>query len=403
MRILVHDYAGHPFQVQLSRALAAKGHEVNHAFASSLQTPRGELLRKRSDPARFTVTEVPMDPNYPRFKYSFRKRRNMEVQYGHEVARLIQEWKPDSILSANTPTETQQPIIESARKVGSRFAFWVQDFYSIAVDKLVRKKIPVIGRFVGGYYRYLDKRQLHQSDSVIAITEDFKPLLTKEFNIPEDKVAVIPNWAPIESLPVLPKVNSWAKSQELSHKFVFLYTGTLGMKHNPNLLLQLALKFKNHQDVQVVVVSEGIGAEWLKAEREKYQLKNLVLLPYQPFDELPKVLASGDVLISVLEEDAGVFSVPSKVLTYLCAQRPLLLAVPNVNLAARIIDSENAGLTVPPSDTQAFLHAAERFFENDAFRAEKAQNARIYAEKSFKIEEIVLKFDKILNNYNYNK
>ncbi len=28
MKILVHDYAGHPFQVQLSRALAQRGHQV---------------------------------------------------------------------------------------------------------------------------------------------------------------------------------------------------------------------------------------------------------------------------------------------------------------------------------------------------------------------------------------
>lgn len=398
MRILVHDYAGHPFQVQLSRALASMGHEVKHAFAASLQTPRGELVRKDSDPARFSVTEVPMDPEYTKFKYSFRKRRNMEVQYGHEVAKLINDWQPDAVLSANTPTETQQPIIESTRNVGSKFAFWVQDFYSIAVDKLVRKKIPVLGRLVGGYYRYLDKRQLHESDSVIAITEDFKPLLTNDFEISEDKVSVIPNWAPIESLPVLPKVNNWSKTQQLDDKFVFLYTGTLGMKHNPNLLLQLAIKYKDQPKVRVVVVSEGIGSDWLKTEREKHQLENLILLPYQPFEQLPEVLASGDVLISVLEEDAGVFSVPSKVLTYLCAQRPLLLAVPQVNLAARIIDTENAGLTVPPSDTEAFLDSAAKLFENEEFRTEKAKNARNYAEKSFKIEEIVVKFDNILNN-----
>ena len=38
MRILVHDYAGHPFQVQLSRALAQRGHDVLHAYCASLQT-----------------------------------------------------------------------------------------------------------------------------------------------------------------------------------------------------------------------------------------------------------------------------------------------------------------------------------------------------------------------------
>ena len=51
MRILVHDYAGHAFPTSLSRELAARGHEVVHAFAGSLQTPRGDLQRGPGDAA----------------------------------------------------------------------------------------------------------------------------------------------------------------------------------------------------------------------------------------------------------------------------------------------------------------------------------------------------------------
>ena len=35
MKIIVHDYAGHPFQVQLSRRLASRGHEVLHLYCAS--------------------------------------------------------------------------------------------------------------------------------------------------------------------------------------------------------------------------------------------------------------------------------------------------------------------------------------------------------------------------------
>ena len=40
MRIVVHDYAGHPFQVQLARALAAAGHEVLHLHAAESKRPK---------------------------------------------------------------------------------------------------------------------------------------------------------------------------------------------------------------------------------------------------------------------------------------------------------------------------------------------------------------------------
>ena len=396
MKILVHDYAGHPFQVQLSRELASRGHTVRHAYAGGLQTPRGELTKRESDPEHFDSFEVPMSPNYAKFKYSFTKRRAMEIEYGKSAGKMVRDWQPELVISANTPTESQTGILQASQEVGAKFIYWCQDFYSIAVDKLVRKKIPVFGALIGNYYKGLDRKHLQASDHVVAITEDFKPIMVDEFGVAPDKVTTIPNWAPLESLPVESKENDWAREQGLVGKYVVLYTGTLGMKHNPNLLLGVAERFKDHGDVRVVVISEGMGSDWLKEQKEAKGLSNLLLFGYQPFDKLPQVLASGDVLTGVLEEDAGVFSVPSKVLTYLCAQKPILLAVPEVNLAARIIREEEAGLTVGPADEEGFWAAAETLYNDRERAATMASKARAYAEKTFDVKLIGDRFESLL-------
>ena len=244
MRLLVHDYAGHPFQIQLSRELAKMGHEVLHAFAGSLQTPRGDLVKSEEDAASFSVREVAMDPEYARYKYSFIRRRNMEVAYGKQVAQLIRTWKPEGVISSNTPTETQDPILRATQAVNAKFVYWLQDFYSLAVDKLVRKKIPVLGGLIGNYYRRMEGRQLRASHQVVAITEDFSPILEEDFGVRKDQITVIPNWAPLETLPVCDKANEWSRRHGLADKFVYLYTGTLGMKHNPELLLGLAEQYR---------------------------------------------------------------------------------------------------------------------------------------------------------------
>ena len=399
MKILVHDYAGHPFQVQLSRELARRGHTIRHSYAGGLQTPRGELQKREDDPDNFDSFEVPMSPDYTKFKYSFTKRRAMEIEYGKSAAGMIKDWKPDLVISANTPTESQTGVLAGSQEIGAKFIYWCQDFYSIAVDKLVRKKIPIFGALVGNYYKGLDRKHLQASDHVVAITEDFKPIMVNEFGVSSDKVTTIPNWAPLESLPVEPKDNQWAREQGIGGKFVVLYTGTLGMKHNPNLLLGVAERFKDRDDVRVVVISEGMGSDWLKEQKERKGLSNLILLDYQPFDKLPQVLASGDILTGVLEEDAGVFSVPSKVLTYLCAQKPILLAVPEVNLAARIIREEEAGLTVGPADEEGFWAAAETLY-NDSERAKSmATKARAYAEKTFDVKLIGNRFESLIQQF----
>ena len=396
MRIVVHDYAGHAFPTSLSRALAARGHEVVHAFASSLQTPRGDLTIKPGDPLTLEFKEIPMNPEYVRYKYSFRRRRNMEISYGKEVARFITTWKPDAVLSGNTPTEAQEPITRAAIAAGGRFYYWVQDFYSLAVDKILRRKLPIVGAWVGAWYRHLDRRQFQRSSKIVAITEDFTPILSDEFGVDVSKITVVPNWALIEDIPLLPKENDWSRRHALHDKFVYLYSGTIGMKHNPAMLLDLARRHAANCDVRVVIVSEGIGAEWLRKEALTANLSNLMILPYQPFHELPSVLASGDVLVGILEEEAGTFSVPSKTLTYLCAGRPLLLAIPEENLAARITRDHKAGLTVAPRDLEGFLTCAGQLRESETLRSELATNARAYAEKTFPIEKTADIFDRIL-------
>lgn len=396
MRIVVHDYAGHAFPISLSRALAALGHEVVHAYASSLQTPRGDLARKSGDSPTLVFREIAMDPEYTRYKYSFRRRRNMEVRYGKEVAKFIASWKPDAVLSGNTPTETQEPITRAAIADGGRFYYWVQDFYSLAVDRILRRKIPFAGAWVGSWYRHLDRRQFQRSSKVIAITGDFTPILAREFGVDPADVEVVPNWAIIEEIPVLPKDNPWSRRHSLHDKFVFLYSGTIGMKHNPAMLLELARRHSDDPAARVVIVSEGIGAEWLRKEAAAANLSNLLILPYQPFNELPAVLASGDVLVGILEEEAGVFSVPSKTLSYLCAGRPLLLAIPLENLAARITRDHRAGLTVAPGDLAGFLDAAAALRASETLRAELAGNARAYAEATFPIARTAAIFDQIL-------
>lgn len=395
MRIVVHDYAGHAFPTSLSRALAERGHTVVHAFASSLQTPRGDLVKRPDDPLNLTFREIPMDPDYKRFKYSFRKRRGMEIRYGRQVARFIREWKPDAVLSGNTPTETQEPILRAASACDARFYYWVQDFYSLAVDKILRRKIPVAGAWIGAWYRRLDRRQFQRSSKVIAITGDFAPILSSEFGVDSSRIEVVPNWAHIEEIPSLPKDNDWARRHALEDKFVFLYSGTLGMKHNPALLLELAKQHQENPDVRVVVVSEGLGADWLRRESAAAGLGNLEVLPYQPIQELPTVLATGDVLVGLLEEDAGAFSVPSKTLSYLCAARPLLLSIPLDNLAARITRDNDAGLTTPPGDLDGFLDAARTLHQNPGMRARHSRNARRYAEETFPIAEKASEFDRI--------
>jgi glycosyltransferase involved in cell wall biosynthesis len=394
MRLLIHDYAGHPFQVQLSRELARRGHQVTHAFAGGLLTPRGALARRADDPATFESVEVPMSPDYRANKYSFLKRRRYEVEYGQELAKLVSRLEPEVVVSGNTPTEPQWAFGLAARGRSIPMVTWVQDFYSVAVDKLARKKLPLIGALAGWWYRRLDALCFKHSARIVAITEDFRPILG-QFGVPAEKVTVIPNWAPLDELPLQPRSNPWSKLHGLEGAFVFHYSGTLAMKHNPDLLRQLALQFRSDPQVRIVVVSEGPGADYLAQHKATEKLDNLLLLPFQPFDVVPEMLAASEVLIAVLEPEAGIFSVPSKVLTYHCAQRPILGAIPEENLAARIIMEQGSGRCVDPRNAQAFVDAAAGLRGQPVQCRQMADRGRAYALREFDLHRIADRFEEL--------
>jgi glycosyltransferase involved in cell wall biosynthesis len=391
MKIFVHDYAGHPFQVHLSRHLALRGHEVTHGYFAGDPGPKGVLERRPEDPPGLQFAAIGIDRRYD--KNSLIARHFNDRVYGQRASRLIASLRPDVVISGNTPTAAQRAIIRACRSVGAGFVYWLQDFYSIAVSKLLRKRLGGAGALIGWYYRLLERSQLRDSDAVVVITEDFRRLAAAWAGS-DRKVVTIENWAALEDIPLCPKDNGWAREHGLSGQFTYLYSGTLGLKHNPALLVRLAQTCG--PDACVAVVAQGQGMKQLEAAKAEQGLDALRLLPLQPAPLLPDVLASGDVLVAVIEVDAGSYSVPSKVQSYLCAGRPILLASPAENLAARVVTREAAGLVVTPDDEAGFLAAAARLRADAALRLRQGAQGRAYAERSFDTMKIADMFEQVL-------
>lgn len=387
-RVLIHDYAGHPFQADLSRELARRGNRVLHAYFHQDPGPKGALTRLPTDPD--TLNFAPVDIGFAYSKSGFLRRRRGDLAYGAALAALIEATRPELVLSGNTPTEAQHRIAACCTRLDIPLVHWCQDFYSLAVSRLLARRLPGPGHAIGAWYAHLERRQMRRAAHLIHITEDFRPR-SEHWGIPSQRTSVIPNWAPLDAIPTGPRDTAWARALALPPGPRFVYCGTLGLKHDPGLLSALAAALGDTGSV--LVVSAGAGADRLK--RQSTHLPALKLLPLQPVDTLPLVLASADVLLAVIGREAGTYSVPSKILSYLCAARPIVLAAPAENRAARIIRESGAGIVVDPDDRPGFV-AEARSLAADPIRAAKAGRAgRRYAEAHFAIAPIADRFDAI--------
>ena len=198
--ILVHDYAGHPFQVQLSRHLAHRDvANVTHAYCASTHTPQADLVRSDRDAACFDIKPISLGAQIK--KYSFVSRFMAERKYGKLLVETCKATRPNVVLSANTPTLAQYELARWCKINGVRLVTWVQDMYGIAAHRILKKKVPVLGALIGRYFIRLDQSIYRQSAAVVPITEDFSPLICKS-GVPADRVVAIHNWAPIENFPL---------------------------------------------------------------------------------------------------------------------------------------------------------------------------------------------------------
>jgi colanic acid biosynthesis glycosyl transferase WcaI len=385
MKILVNDFAGHPFQIQLSRALASAGHTVSHTYFAANNTPKGAT---EASGVNLTITGVAIGRQFE--KHSLVSRRAADISYGKGVGDRIRKFHPDVVISANTPLDAQRLLLAATREVGGKFAFWLQDLLSVGMEFVLRKKKVPFAAMAGSFYRRIERRLLRESDAIVCISPSFCGTLD-EWEISPEKVFVIPNWAPLEEVLPMARSTAWSGENGIADKFCFMYSGTLGMKHKPELLLELARHFQSREDVVTVVIADGAGADWLKQNRGHVREGCLKILPFQPYERLREVLASSDVLITLLDHDCGAFAVPSKTLAYLCAARPLLVAAPENNLAAEIVRGAGAGEAVAPTVPDV-IAAATRLLEDERMRQACAKNARSYAERTFEIDRIVCRF-----------
>ena len=391
MRILLHDYSGHPFQVELSRELSRRGHDVTHSYCDAYTSGKGHLRAEPGETLRFE----PIGTGVVIAKMSFGKRLLQELRFGVELVRQVRRTRPDVVMASNVPIPTLVILALVLRLRGIPWVLWHQDVQAVAIRSFAGSKLSrsfaVVATVIGAAEKWCARR----AAAVVVIADSFVDV-HREWGT-AGKTTVIPNWAPLDEIRPVTRTNDWSHEHDLDDVRTLLYSGTLGLKHNPALLVGLARQVIDRgQPVRLVVVNQGPAEQVLRDEAARQDVP-LLLLPFQPYERLSEVLGSGDVLVVLLEQDAGAFSVPSKTLSYLCAGRPVLGLMPAENLAATLVAKVD-GCVLPPHE-DSLPEAAEwvgAVLADHERSAALGKAARALAEQEFALAGCADAFEQIL-------
>jgi colanic acid biosynthesis glycosyl transferase WcaI len=328
-------------------------------------------------------------------RYSPVSRVRQEVEYARRLNRLIATSRPDVVLLCNTPLIAHVVTARYCQRHSVPMIFWQQDICSAAIATTAKRRLGPLGSLIGSIADYLERSIAREAKAIIPISEEFMPVLAR-WGVAA-RATVIPNWAPLHELPIRRRDNDWAVRLGLVGRPTALYSGTLGLKHDPAVLLYLARAMRSAlPEGRVVVVSEGLGRDWLARRLATDPIENLILADYQPYSELPSVMASGDVLLAILEPEAGRYSVPSKVLSYLCAGRPIVAMIPHENAAASTIRASGAGIVVGDGNRREAVAEILALLKDEPRRKKMGAAGRAYSEAVFDMTVIGARFERIV-------
>ncbi len=210
------------------------------------------------------------------------------------------------MIACNLPLISMYLFARYAKRAKLPYVMWHQDIYSAGLSDELRRKLPRPLASLGAkVFVRMEAYCARNASHVVAIGEAFKEVYPA-WKVDPENVSVIPNWAPLDKVFPVGRVNRRSAhlfDEETSLRLV--YAGTIGRKHNPHLLVELLRERARpgHPGVARRRV-QGEAADELAAVASREPELPLRVLPFQPADVLPDVLGSADVLVALLEPEA---------------------------------------------------------------------------------------------------
>lgn len=244
--------------------------------------------------------------------------------------------------------------------------------------------------------RVLEKYVYRRADKILVISEGFVANLTGK-GVQESKVSFLPLWVDSEVISPRDRNGPFRKMHNIDEAHtVVLYTGNMGAKQKLENVLEAAAQLRAHQDILFLFVGDGTEKARLQQYARDKAISNvrfLPLVPPQPKELLPQMLAAADVL--VLNQSAQVVDtvIPSKLFTYMATGRPVVAAVNQSSQAAACIRETGSGIVVDAENPTILAKAIYQLKENKELAERLGRQGRHFVEEHCARDQILSRYE----------
>ena len=254
------------------------------------------------------------------------------------------------------------------------FVYNLQDIFP---DSLAGTGLTNKGSLLWKIGHVIENFTYKHADKIIVISEDFKKNIMAK-GVPEDKIEVVYNWVDQNAVVNVDRSENKliAKYGIDPSKFYIEYSGNIGLTQNMDMLLDVMKELKDsHPEIGLILVGEGAYKKQVEEIVKRDVLTNVVMLPFQPYEDISHVFSLGDVGLIISKPGVGSNSVPSKTWSIMSASRPVLANF-DENEIKSILSDNSCGIFTKAGDKDAFKNAIIKLYENRDLCKEYGRNGR---------------------------
>jgi glycosyltransferase involved in cell wall biosynthesis len=324
--------------VHIAQELVKRGHTVT-VITSFPSKPAGKLypgysrrlLTREQAPEGFVLIRC-FSFLSSKSNLSNRFMENLSFGLTSGVAVLF-SMRPDVIYSNSWPVFATGVLFIVAKMRRIPFVISVQDVYP---ESLVSQGRVVSKNLFMNWLRWWDGVIARGSRAVIVISERFADLYREGRQVPKERVHVVPNWGDeqVENIDA-GRIIQFKKAKNIPENArVFVYGGNIGVAAGVETLVEAALKVQTAEVFRLLIAGAGSQLQACK-DLAQGQVEGRAIFhsPWYP-EETDLMLNLAEVLLLPTRGRQAYVSVPSKLISYWLAGKPVIaLALPQSTLA----------------------------------------------------------------------
>lgn len=208
--------------------------------------------------------------------------------------------------------------------------------------------------------------------------------------VPEDRLVLFPNGVVMPDASARPQRSAFRERHGFApDEFLVVYSGNLGVKQGLDILIEAARHLS--PNIRILLVGEGAQRQHLAEMVRHYGLPNVTMLPLQAEAQYREMLVDADLCVITQQRGSGGFFFPSKLLTTLAWEKPVLTVADEESDLVQGLREGNFGINVEPGRPEKLARAIEHLRANPEQRREHALAGRRYVSQ-FAMDQVLADF-----------